>query len=306
MTDSEQGREPVFDDAVGYYDDAEDAWGGDAPRRRSLFSRIPWGRVGLLLVLAFFVAAVALFVWNRWYRFDDAADIQGTWRDEATGSILELDGENMRIARDVVYSYTLNTAEKTISYRLGDDTGFSSYRFSEDRKHLVLEDGVGTDWGLVFHFRDDPGFSDAALPDGMTRLEKASDEVPAIALPGSLRPQQPISSVTSGVGVTSSDADASSSDVASASSDTTAPEPVEWGDGKFIGPGYGDSSSSSEDVSSDDAGQSDSDGSESDETSDSTDSEGAYDSDSGSNGSDSYDSDATYDSYSEAETDEDY
>ena len=154
----------------------------------SIFSRIKWGRVVLACVFAFLVLAAALFVWNRWYRFDDIADIQGTWRDVNSGATMEVNATHIKIAEDAAYEYTIDTTAKTIRYSFGGSEGFSSYRFSEDRQKLVLEDGVETDWALVFHFHDDPGFAEGDLPEGMTRLEKTSSDIPTIKLPGSSRP----------------------------------------------------------------------------------------------------------------------
>lgn len=154
----------------------------------SFFSRVKWGRVALACIFAFLVLAASLFVWNRWYRFDDVADIQGTWRDVTSGATMEVNESYIKLADDAVYEYVLDTNAKSIRYTFGNSEGFSSYRFSEDRTQLVLEDGAGTDWGLVFHFHDDPGFAEGELADGLTRLEKVSNEVPAISAPGSNRP----------------------------------------------------------------------------------------------------------------------
>ena len=168
-----------------------------------VLSRIKWGRVALACLFAFLVIAAALFVWSRWYRFDDIADIQGTWRDVNSGATMEVNATHIKIAEDAAYEYTIDTTAKIIRYSFGGNEGFSSYRFSEDRQKLVLEDGAETDWGLVFHFRDDPGFAEGELAEGMTRLEKTSDEIPTIKLPGSGRPagelvqsepQKPVSS----------------------------------------------------------------------------------------------------------------
>lgn len=193
--------------------------------------RFKWGRLLLVCIFAFLLLAAGLFVWNRWYRFDDAADIQGTWRDVNTGTMLELDSSHLKIAGDVVYTYTLDTFAKTISYSLGNDNGFSSYRFSENRQELVLEDGANTDWGLVLHFRDDPGFAEGELPVGLTRLEKVSNTAPNISLPGSSRDKNPLlpqaapasssSSSSSSSSAASTGSAAASGTTAASSTDTT-------------------------------------------------------------------------------------
>lgn len=196
------------------YASEEDASGG------GFFSRVRWGRVALAILFAFLVLAACLFAWNRWYRFDDLADIQGSWRDASTGKMLEINDSYLKIDGDVVYEYTLDTFGKTITYKLNDDQGQSSYRFSENRRLLVLEDGAGTDWGLVLHFRDDPGFADDELPDGMTRLEKTSDSVPTIALPGSSRERTSLVAQSAPAASSSSSSSSSASSSAAGSAAT--------------------------------------------------------------------------------------
>ena len=164
-----------------------------AAQRESIWTRVKWGRTVLALVFLFLVVAASLFAWNRWFRYDDALDIQGSWRDVQTGNVMEVNENCIKLAEDAVYEYRIDTVEKTITYTFGDATGQSSYRFSEDRRQLVLEDGAGADWGLALHFYDDPGFSEGELADGLTRLEKISDDVPNISLPGSSRPASPLS-----------------------------------------------------------------------------------------------------------------
>lgn len=91
------------------------------------------------------IAAVALGVsWARWWRFDDTQDIQGQWFSaNTTGTaIVNVDGETIRLASDVAYSYTLDTTAKTIRYDFGPMHGQGRYWFSEDRSTLVIADGT--------------------------------------------------------------------------------------------------------------------------------------------------------------------
>ena len=91
------------------------------------------------------IAAVALGVsWARWWRFDDAQDIQGQWFSaNTTGTaIVNVDGETIRLASDVAYSYTLDTTAKTIQYDFGPMHGQGRYWFSDDRSTLVIADGT--------------------------------------------------------------------------------------------------------------------------------------------------------------------
>ena len=204
----------------------------------SFFSRIKWGRVALACLFVFLVVAAALFVWNRWYRFDDAADIQGTWRDVYSGAVMEVNATHMKLAENAVFEYHIDTTAKTISYNFGGSEGFSSYRFSEDRQRLVLEDGAETDWSLVFHFQDDPGFAEGELSEGMTRLEKVSNDIPEIKLPGGNRPagalvqsepQKPSASSSA-----ASSGTAASSSAASSKPKASQTEPDE--NGHIVGP----------------------------------------------------------------------
>ena len=91
------------------------------------------------------IAAVALGVsWARWWRFDDTQDIQGQWFSaNTTGTaIVNVDGETIRLASDVAYSYTLDTTAKTIQYDFGPMHGQGRYWFSDDRSTLVIADGT--------------------------------------------------------------------------------------------------------------------------------------------------------------------
>lgn len=91
------------------------------------------------------IAVVALGVsWARWWRFDDTQDIQGQWFSaNTTGTaIVNVDGETIRLASDVAYSYTLDTTAKTIRYDFGPMHGQGRYWFSDDRSTLVIADGT--------------------------------------------------------------------------------------------------------------------------------------------------------------------
>lgn len=102
------------------------------------------------------IAAVALGVsWARWWRFDDTQDIQGQWfsADTTGTAIVNVDGETIRLASDVAYSYTLDTTAKTIQYDFGPMHGQGRYWFSEDRSTLVIADG--TDFTTTFTLLED-------------------------------------------------------------------------------------------------------------------------------------------------------
>ena len=89
------------------------------------------------------VIAVALFAFNRWGRYDDHADLQGTWYVIGTEVPITIDAETIRFNEEVSYNYEINSREKTISYTFGPMAGQGRYWFSDDRKHLVITDGDG-------------------------------------------------------------------------------------------------------------------------------------------------------------------
>lgn len=95
--------------------------------------------IGVLLVLA--VIAVAVFAYNRWIRYDDRADLQGTWYVLGTETPITIDGETIYFNDEVSYQYDINSREKTISYTFGPMSGQGRYWFSDDRSHLVITDG---------------------------------------------------------------------------------------------------------------------------------------------------------------------
>ncbi|MGI6590085.1 MAG: hypothetical protein ACOX1O_00510 [Eggerthellaceae bacterium] len=132
----------------------------------------------LLAVVAVIVIVVALFAWQRWYRFDDTQDIQGTWQLAAdTSQTVVIDGSNIDIVKGVAYQYTLDTADKTITFTFSDKSGQASYHFSGDRKTLVINESdsqpnILVQLGIV----DDPAIADDTLDDEVTVLYKVSDD----------------------------------------------------------------------------------------------------------------------------------
>lgn len=123
--------------------------------------------------------AAGLFSWNRWFRYDDAADIQGEWKDAANKATLVIDGSHMKITSDVSYTYTIDTFQKTITYTFGSSKGWASYRFSDDRKTLVIEENASTNWLVALRIEPDPVFNGGSVPQGATELIKISSDVNA-------------------------------------------------------------------------------------------------------------------------------
>lgn len=119
--------------------------------------RIPVGRVLIVAALALVVAAVVaagVFSWNRWWRFDDVADFQGTWQYGDTPYQVTVDGTTMTLSKDAAYDYELDTFQKAVTFHFGDLKGHGSYAFSEDRSTLVIVDGRTPDIGTILGFTD--------------------------------------------------------------------------------------------------------------------------------------------------------
>ncbi len=161
----------------------EDAY-DEKPRRRR---RIPAGKIVaaicILLVLAL-VGAGVHFAWDRWFRYDDAQDIQGEWQMTNAQRTLVIDAGHLKISEDVAYEYTLDAKHKTITYTFGNASGTASYRFSDDRQVLVIEDNGETDWMMALHLKDDPVLSGSEVPEGTSKLVRLSDDI--MATPKSL------------------------------------------------------------------------------------------------------------------------
>lgn len=117
---------------------------GSSPSKRTKKPRSP-ARIALSVAIgvlaAFVVACIALAV-DRWWVHDDAQDIQGTWYIYDTEVAIPIGPDTIGISEDAVYEYTIDTQAKTVTYRIGNLTGTSHYRFSSDRSQIALiEDG---------------------------------------------------------------------------------------------------------------------------------------------------------------------
>ena len=117
---------------------------GASPSNRAKKPRSP-ARIALSVAIgvfaAFVVACIALAV-DRWWVHDDAQDIQGTWYIYDTEVAIPIGPDTIGISEDAVYEYTIDTQAKTVTYRIGNLTGTSHYRFSSDRAQIALiEDG---------------------------------------------------------------------------------------------------------------------------------------------------------------------
>lgn len=140
---------PEMDSAVS--EDTESSEGTQKPRaskrRRSVQERKrrwPLAVAGVILLLM--LGVVAVFSWDRWLRYDDAAELQGEWQTHGSTAVVVIDGQQIKLTEDVAYSYTLDTGAKTLSYTFGNWTGEGRYRFSLDRSQLVIFDDRDATW----------------------------------------------------------------------------------------------------------------------------------------------------------------
>ena len=159
--------------------------GSEPGRRPSVTERIPvhlpakrGARIALFAIAAVVVVVVvvaALFTWNRWYRFDDHADMQGEWYVVGTTVPVSVDETSIHLTDDVSYLYEINPQDKTITYTFGPMKGQGRYWISDDRRYLVITDGTEfTSTGTAFddfvrEFADIAGSAtgaEAKLPEG--------------------------------------------------------------------------------------------------------------------------------------------
>lgn len=103
--------------------------------RGRIISIVVWSLIGLLLLLTL------LFCWNRWWRYDDVLDVQGTWSANNSNTDIILNDTYMQLTDDVLYTYEIDPFSKTIKYEFGTSKGEGRYRFSFDRNELIITDG---------------------------------------------------------------------------------------------------------------------------------------------------------------------
>lgn len=104
----------------------------------------------MTLVVVLVVVALGAFVsWDRWLRYDDAADIQGTWVVEGSPGSITITDTRIDLAPDASLSYAIDPFAKTLTYSLGETSGTGRYRFSADRSQIAFTDGE-TSWFDTF------------------------------------------------------------------------------------------------------------------------------------------------------------
>ncbi len=94
--------------------------------------------IGSLVVILLLVIGTGLLAWNQWFRYDDTADIQGTWVIDGSNQSITINETDIMMTSDVSYPYTLDTFQKTISFSFKQYSGSGSYAFSPERTTLVI------------------------------------------------------------------------------------------------------------------------------------------------------------------------
>lgn len=94
--------------------------------------------IGSLVVILLLAIGTGLLAWNQWFRFDDTADIQGTWTIDGTTQTITITDTDIVMTADVSYPYTLDTFQKTISFSFKQYSGSGSYAFSPERTELYI------------------------------------------------------------------------------------------------------------------------------------------------------------------------
>lgn len=110
--------------------------GKSKPSKRAVISRR--FLVGSLVAILLLAIGTGLLAWNQWFRFDDMADIQGTWTIDGTTQTITITDTDIVMTADVSYPYTLDTFQKTISFSFKQYSGSGSYAFSPERTELYI------------------------------------------------------------------------------------------------------------------------------------------------------------------------
>lgn len=162
----------------------------------------------LLIVVAILAvitvgSAAAGISYHRWYAYDDALDIQGTWYVSGTDAPVEITADTIVLTDDVAYHYKLDPSSKTITFTFGNLSGEGHYRFSLDRQYLVIFDGsysweqsLSTDvsWlidALMDHLMESPNDLAQGAFYNVTLLSRTSGEDSSVSASVVTTPEGP-------------------------------------------------------------------------------------------------------------------
>lgn len=101
----------------------------------------------LAILMTFVVLGSCAFSWYRWLYGNDALNMQGTWYVNGSDAAITITEDEIILAENVTYTYTIDPVNKSIEFFFGDLSGCGHYRFSLDRGELAIIDGecTGTD-----------------------------------------------------------------------------------------------------------------------------------------------------------------
>ena len=113
--------------------------------RKSVREHKAWKRYLVMalctIVLVVGVGLGAVYMWDSYFRYDDAQDIQGTWYFEDGAVEVVIDEHYINLPEHLQYAYTIDTWAKTITFSFTDLSGSGAYEFSEDRSTLTISEG---------------------------------------------------------------------------------------------------------------------------------------------------------------------
>lgn len=182
-------------------------------------------------VVALVVIVVAAFSWDRWLRYDDAADLQGQWRIADTTGLVTIDEGSIHLTEKEAYAYTVDAGAKTLTFTFGDLSGQARYRFSADRTQVAIQDGEFDAMGTLM---SDIAWSWSCLIGAITGQPQTGPDLGESSLV--------LERVTGDVAAPSADAAAGSEESGASSSDGQAPQDAAAGEGADDAAGEGSGS----------------------------------------------------------------
>ena len=100
--------------------------------------------ISILIIV--FISFFAYSIWNRWFRYDDSADLAGNWQISGSISTVAITSKNISFGGNVMLTYEVDSSSKIVHYKIGEMSGSSHYRFSYDRKQLAFLEDAGNNF----------------------------------------------------------------------------------------------------------------------------------------------------------------